>query len=143
METMMMSCVSIPSSIPRARPSISLGLGTPKLFNSVSVRVAVNVNGRGRNKGLSCNAMFGLGVPELVVIAGVAALVFGPKKLPEVGRSIGKTVKSFQQAAKEFESELKKEPDSTEGDSSEKSIVVSEKQQQQQDNEVSTSKETV
>ncbi|KAE8694665.1 Sec-independent protein translocase protein TatA [Hibiscus syriacus] len=36
---------------------------------------------------------------ELVVIAGVAALVFGPKKLPEVGKTIGKTVKSFQQVA--------------------------------------------
>jgi len=33
----------------------------------------------------------------LAVIAGVAALVFGPKQLPEIGRSIGKTVKSFQQ----------------------------------------------
>lgn len=31
------------------------------------------------------------------MIAGVAALVFGPKQLPEVGRNIGKTVKSFQQ----------------------------------------------
>nr|CAD1828045.1 unnamed protein product [Ananas comosus var. bracteatus] len=39
----------------------------------------------------------------------VAALVFGPKKLPEIGRSIGKTVKSFQQAAKEFETEIKKD----------------------------------
>ena len=39
-------------------------------------------------------------MPELAVIAGVAALVFGPKKLPEVGKSIGKTVKSFQQVCK-------------------------------------------
>lgn len=51
--------------------------------------------------------LFGLGVPELAVIAGVAAILFGPKQLPEIGKSLGKTVKSFQQAAKEFESELK------------------------------------
>nr|XP_043628492.1 sec-independent protein translocase protein TATA, chloroplastic-like [Erigeron canadensis] len=70
-----------------------------------------NVNKK-KSGGFSVNCLFGLGVPELAVIAGVAALVFGPKKLPEVGRSIGKTVKSFQQAAKEFETELKKEPES-------------------------------
>ncbi|KAF2298435.1 hypothetical protein GH714_023576 [Hevea brasiliensis] len=92
-------------------------------------------------KGLTCNALFGLGVPELVVIAGVVALVFGPKKLPEVGKSIGKTVKSFQQAAIEFESELKKEPDSLSESPEEKPTAVSE--EKKQDVEISSSKESV
>ncbi|CAG7895706.1 unnamed protein product [Brassica rapa] len=48
-----------------------------------------------------------LSLLALAVVAGVVALLFGPKKLPE----IGKTVKSFQQAAKEFESELETEPE--------------------------------
>ena len=44
--------------------------------------------------------LFGLGLPELAVIGGVVAVLFGPSKLPELGRSLGKTVKSFQTAAK-------------------------------------------
>ena len=43
--------------------------------------------------------LFGLGLPELVVIGGVAAVLFGPSKLPELGKSLGKSVKSFQAAA--------------------------------------------
>lgn len=58
-------------------------------------------------RGVACRGLFGLGLPELAVIGGVAALIFGPSKLPELGKGLGKTVKSFQTAAKEFETELK------------------------------------
>ncbi|PHT41079.1 Sec-independent protein translocase protein TATA, chloroplastic [Capsicum baccatum] len=91
-------------------------------------------------RGFSCYSLFGLGVPELAVIAGVAALVFGPKQLPEVGRTIGKTVKSFQQAAKEFETELKKEPDAPAQPPVDKAIEGS--QEEEQDAKVSSTKES-
>ncbi|CAL0316603.1 unnamed protein product [Lupinus luteus] len=92
-----------------------------------------------RTKPFSCNAVFGLGVPEIVVIAGVAAVVFGPKNLPLVGRNFGKTIKSFQQAAKEFESELKKVSSSSEETLVEELTAV--KEQQEQDTKVFSTKD--
>ena len=53
--------------------------------------------------------VFGIGLPEMALILIVALLIFGPKKLPEIGRSLGKAIRGFQEASKEFESEFKRE----------------------------------
>jgi len=53
--------------------------------------------------------IFGVGLPEMALIFVVALLVFGPKKLPEIGRSLGKAIRGFQEASKEFENEFKRE----------------------------------
>ncbi|MBD2772836.1 twin-arginine translocase TatA/TatE family subunit [Iningainema tapete] len=44
--------------------------------------------------------MFGLGWPEVGVIMIVAVLIFGPKKIPELGSALGKTLKGFKQELK-------------------------------------------
>ncbi|NJP09415.1 MAG: twin-arginine translocase TatA/TatE family subunit [Leptolyngbyaceae cyanobacterium RU_5_1] len=41
--------------------------------------------------------MFGLGWPEVIIITIVAILVFGPKKIPELGSTIGKTLRGFKE----------------------------------------------
>ncbi len=45
--------------------------------------------------------MFGLGWPEVGIIALVAILVFGPKKIPELGNALGKTLKGLKEELKE------------------------------------------
>ena len=58
--------------------------------------------------------IFGIGLPEMAVIMVVALLVFGPKKLPEIGRSLGKAIRGFQDASQEFQNEFKKEAEQIE-----------------------------
>jgi len=54
--------------------------------------------------------MFGsIGLPELIVIFVIALLVFGPKKLPEVGKSVGKAIREFKKASDELRSKVEEE----------------------------------
>ena len=52
--------------------------------------------------------IFGIGLPEIAVIVVLALLIFGPKRLPQLGKTIGKTLKGLQTASKEFENEINK-----------------------------------
>ena len=59
--------------------------------------------GQGKKRGL----MFGIGMPELLVIAVVALLVVGPKKLPEIARALGKGLAEFRKVTEEATDTIK------------------------------------
>ena len=50
--------------------------------------------------------MFNIGPTELIVVLVIALIVFGPKRLPEVGRTIGKSLREFRKASDELKDEL-------------------------------------
>jgi len=54
--------------------------------------------------------MFGsIGMPELVIILVIALIIFGPRKLPELGRSLGRSIGEFKKASNELRSTLEEE----------------------------------
>jgi TatA/E family protein of Tat protein translocase len=53
------------------------------------------------------NYMFGIGMPELLLILGLALIVLGPKKLPELARALGKGLAEFRRATDELKDEFR------------------------------------
>lgn len=54
--------------------------------------------------------MFGsIGMPELIIILVIALIIFGPRKLPELGRSLGRSLKEFKKASNELQNTLDEE----------------------------------
>ena len=53
--------------------------------------------------------MWNIGMPELVIILVIALIIFGPRKLPELGRSLGKSLGEFKKASNELRNTLDEE----------------------------------
>lgn len=53
--------------------------------------------------------MFGLGWPEIAIIAIVAIVIFGPKRIPELGNALGKTLRGFKEELKKPGDEINPE----------------------------------
>jgi sec-independent protein translocase protein TatA len=53
--------------------------------------------------------MGSIGMPEMVVIAVIALIIFGPRKLPELGKSLGKSIAEFKRASNELKNTLEEE----------------------------------
>lgn len=87
--------------------------------------------------------IFGMGLPEIMLIMVIALLVFGPKKLPEIGRSLGKAIRGFQDASNEFQNEFKREAAQLEESVKMKAELEESKSKEKEVETVSSEEETV
>ncbi len=65
------------------------------------------------------DVMFGsLGIQEIAVILGLALIIFGPKKLPEIGKTLGRSLGEFRRATSDLKRSIQQEVDSIDDSSS-------------------------
>jgi len=57
--------------------------------------------------------MFGIGMPELLLILAIALIIIGPKKLPDLAKSLGRTLREFKKATNEFKETIQIDEDLT------------------------------